>query len=336
MPMHSLALLLSLVESPAPTPTPYQELVKVERVVITGRVIDRFGNVIPNLGVNDFRLRVDGLETPVESVEWMPSGEETRPETVPVVVARGRISSKETARIAPPDRLIVMLFQWEIAGQKDIGFVRVMQQAIKMARSTDPSDRIAIFAFGSSLRLLQDFTTDREATVDSIKKVRTVGLRRPADPGGPELMSAFERCGSVDSIETTFVCIGKSLQQYPGSKTLLFYGWTIRTWRGSEYANYPRMLEAITRADTSMFALDVSDGEHKLANGISWLARETGGFWSPTHEFPDLARIRVQRTLKGTYEIVFKAPVLLHGWHEVDIDVVGGVGTPLFKRWYQD
>jgi VWFA-related protein len=330
----ALAVLMQTrTPAPPPAPTPYEERVKVERVVITGRVIDRFGNVIPNLGANDFRLRVDGLDTPIESIEWIPSRDDGKAEAVPAVAREGE--SSNVPRFHPPGRMVVMLFQWEIAGQKDDGFMRVMQLAIKMARSTDRDDRIAVFAFGSSLHLLQDFTTDREAVVDAIKKIRLLSLKRAADPGGPELTPAFERCGSVDSIEEAFVCVGSSLQRHPGPKSLLFFGWTIRTWKGSGHSNYPRMLEAITKADTSVFALDVSDGIHKLAVDVSWLARETGGFWSPTHEFPDLARIRVQRTLRGSYEIVFKSPGGPRGWHEVDIEVVGA-GTALFRRWYQD
>jgi hypothetical protein len=49
-----------------------QERVTVERVVITGRVIDRFANPILGLTTGDFRLRVDGRGAAIETVEWIP------------------------------------------------------------------------------------------------------------------------------------------------------------------------------------------------------------------------------------------------------------------------
>ena len=71
------ALLLALAalafpqEKPPVTPSRrFEERVSVRRVVLTGRVIDRFAKTIPGLVPSDFRLLVDGRETAIESVEW--------------------------------------------------------------------------------------------------------------------------------------------------------------------------------------------------------------------------------------------------------------------------
>ena len=307
----------------------------MERVVITGRVIDRFANPIPGLTASDFRLRVDGVETPLESAEWIPSRAEESS------AATAEADARRPANLPAPDspsRLTVMLFQWEIAGQKDEGFVRMMRQAMKMARTAEPEDRIAVFAFGSSLRLLQDWTLEHETVAEAIRTVRAPSRREAAfPPGGPALAPFVERCGQVDSIEGAFVCIGNALQQYPGPKTLLFFGWTIRTYRTTEHARYPVMVEAITKADTSVFALDVSDGRHTLEKGIRLLAADTGGLYEGDNQwFPDRSRLRVQHALQGSYELVFRDPATERGWHQVEVELTRVTGRTLFRRWYRD
>src|SRR5450755_1257882 len=66
---------LAAQESPPPVPTPYQESVSVDRVVVDGRVVDRFANVVRGLTMQNFRLKVDGVPQPIESVEYRAEGE---------------------------------------------------------------------------------------------------------------------------------------------------------------------------------------------------------------------------------------------------------------------
>jgi len=49
----------------------------------------------------------------------------------------------------------------------------------------------------------------------------------------------------------------------------------------------------------------------------------------------DLRR-RVERSLEGYYEVVFRDPSLARGLHQVEIELVGRSGTPLFHRWYSN
>jgi VWFA-related protein len=336
------ALLQGKGNCQAQSPLQVQDHIKVERVVVSLRVIDRFANPIPDLVAADFRLRVDGHEAAIESVEWIAEG--SSPELQPVMRVRNARSPQASAASGPRDpgtstspRLIVMLFQWEIAGQKDIGFVRMMRQAERFAESARPGDRIAVFGFGSSLRLLQDFTTDRAAITGAIERIR--GLRQK--PGSSSeaalnLSDPIGRCGQVDSIERGLICIGRSLQSFPGPKTLLFFGWTVKSHLSRWHANYPAIIEAVGKAQTTVDVLDVSDGYHSLAKELRIVAEETGGIYQATHLFPDLARLRVQHSLEGRYELVFKSPSTDRGWHRLDIQLNDRAGTLLFQRWYQD
>src|SRR5690242_3372486 len=129
-----LTLLLALQTPPREAPpreSQVEERVTVERVVVTGRVVDRHAAPIRDLKTADFRLRVDGKDTPIESVDWNPGG---RPDAQP------RTEEERSSKFfeAPGSQLFVMLFQWELAGQKDKGFIRMMRQALELADRTDP------------------------------------------------------------------------------------------------------------------------------------------------------------------------------------------------------
>jgi VWFA-related protein len=342
--MDMTALLLSLAlafaqEKPgAAEKQSVQERVTVNRVIVTGRVLDRLGNPILGLTAGDFRLRVDGRETPIETVEWIAGGRLPEEKSVPPEVPA---AAAEPAPPLPP-HLTVLLFQWEIAGQKDVGFVRMMRQAKRFLDSTAPGERIAVLGYGSNLRLLQDFTADRKAVEEAIRNIRSSGWKgRIERSGGPALSDALEGCGRTDSIEKALLCIGTALGELRGPKTMLFFGWTAATTKETWRDEYPAILEAIGRAETSVSVLDISDGRRVttkpvLPQSLKDLASDTGGLYNETYDFPDLARRRVERSLEGYYEIVFRDLAIRRGLHEVQIELVVRAGTPLFHRWYQN
>ena len=356
------ALLIALILPPAqetatrprrPELQEVQERVTVERVVVTGRVIDRFANPIPGLEAKDFRLRVDGRDAPIESVEWIPPLSQPDRQTVVSTTASEAPEADLPPRRPPPagqatsagpSRMVVMLFQWEIAGQKDTGFVRMMRQAERMVESSAPDEKIAVLAFGSSLRLLQDFTNDHAALRDAIEAIRSWRFQgRPPAAAGSSLAAEIAGCGHRNSIRKAVVCIGSALQAFPGSKTLLFFGWGIgRPKRDSWFVEYPAMIEAISKARTSVFVLDVSDGHHWLDTSLELLAADTGGLFNGGCIYEmmycaDLARLKTQRAIEGgTYELVFRDPAMAHGWHEIEIQLIGRDGIAAFQQWYHD
>ena len=129
--------------------------------------------------------------------------------------------------------------------------------------------------------------------------------------------------------------------ELPGLKTMLFFGWSAATTQETWRNEYPAILEAMGRAETSVSVLDVSDGRRVsnkpvLLGSLKSLAADTGGLYNETFDFPDLARRRVERSLDGSYELVFRGPAAGRGWHDVEIALTGREGTALFPRWYRD
>jgi hypothetical protein len=199
------------------TPLPgVQESVVVERVILPGRVIDRRGNPIRGLRPEDLRLRVDGIEVPIEALDELnitPPAESdvaapdrTAPSDRHLADAPGPMTRTSTTRN------IVMLFQWEISGQKDSGFLRMMRQARLMVEQSAPEDRIAVLGYGSSLRLLQDFTDDREALYQAIRSIRNLNYRGQPPAGTLTLRDGIASCPPTGSVRKALICIGDSLQ----------------------------------------------------------------------------------------------------------------------------
>ncbi|HKA35897.1 MAG TPA: hypothetical protein VKH43_03705 [Thermoanaerobaculia bacterium] len=333
-------------------PPPVQESVTVTRVVITGRAIDNLARPIPDLTAADFRLWVDRKEAPIESVSWIPGsvgslqrGVLTRPaEKPPTEGTRETLTRTEDRAEASHARRIVMLFQWEISGQKDPGFMRMMGQAKRMVETSQPDDLIAVFGFGSSLRLQQDFTTDHPALRESIQNIRSTRFRgQPANDARNSLEAAVANCGPKYSIRKAMICIGRSLQTLPGPKSVVFFGWSLgRPKRDSWFIEYPAMIDAITKANTSVFVLDVSNGYHWLDSALRELAYDTGGLYNGGCEYEmsycaELATLKAKRAIEGgSYEIVFRDPATTKGWHEVRIELINHTGIPIFSRWYQN
>ena len=213
-----------------------------------------------------------------------------------------------------------------------------------MIESSTPDEKIAVLAFGSSLRIMQDFTSDRVALVDAIESIRSWRFRgSPAAEAGPSLSAAVADCGRRNSIRKAIICIGSALQTLPGTKTLLFFGWGIgRPKRDSWFVEYPAMIEAISKARTSVFVLDVSGGHHWLEPSLELLAADTGGLFNGGCIYEmmycaDLARIKTQRAIEGgAYEIVFRDPAKTRGWHEIEVQLIGRAGIAAFQQWYRD
>jgi len=331
-----------LQQVPVPAPEtalpPVQERVLVERVIIPLRVIDRFGSPVTGLKSADLKLRVDGVEVSIEALDELTEAaqvEEKRATSEPPEVP-GPLT--RTA----PTRNVVMLFQWEIAGQKDTGFLRMMRQAEMMIEQSSPSDRFAVFGYGSSLRLLQDFTHDRDKLKKAIRAIRNPGYRGEPAAGVVPIADGFAGCGPTGSIGKAVRCIGESLERVQGPKSLIFFGWTIgRPARGAWFVEYPAMVDALGRSRTSVFVLDVSDGYHRLASGLKQIAMDTGGLYNAgclleITYCADFARAKTQRVIaEGGYDLVFRDPTGRPGWHEVEIETSRTDRIPIFQRWYR-
>ncbi len=334
-----------------PVPTPVQESVTVHRVEITLHVTDRSGAPVQGMEPREFSVFVDGKHVDTESVEWVSSaGDGTIVPTQEV-----RLSEPAVALAPTPysSRLMVMVFQREIAGQKEEGLMRMKRQALDFVDTLKPDDQVAILAMGARLWLRLDFTADRRAIRKAIgDATRAEDIVRVSDPPEPSIAArlAAEDEERATSIEKAFLAIGRALKPLPGSKAVLFFGYAVGRWNALAPAGsgdyhqgnmiypeeYERAREALSAAQAPVFTLDVSSGSHQLEEGLKKLSFETGGFYVPTHQFPDWAMQSVAAAITGHYVLVIAKPALPPGRHKIEIVTIRRNVSLLYRQFYED
>jgi hypothetical protein len=104
---------------------------------------------------------------------------------------------------------------------------------------------------------------------------------------------------------------------------------------GKDYALARRALE---QSRASVFSLDISDADyHSLEVGLGAVSADTGGFYAKTHQFPQLAMDRLQRTLAGHYELEVRKPdTKIAGLHTIEVDVTRRGAHVLARTSYLD
>ena len=331
---------------------PVQEQVTVSRVEVTLHVTDKQGRVVPDLKKEDFQLFVDDNPVSIESVEWVGSLSAAAPSRSATLVRTDAPAAEAPA--APEGRLIVMVFQSHIEGQKDEGLMRMKRQALNFLDTLGPADEVALLVFGSRLWLSQDFTADRavirKAIQSAPRKEETARAASPPEPSiGAHLSHEEERAAT--SMEKGLSAIGRALRPLPGSKAILFFGYAVGRWNALSETSANSGLghfvstqdleaaqQALAAAQAPVFTLDISSGPHQLGAGLKQLSFETGGFYMRTETFPEWAMGVVREAVKGHYVVTFAKPVGQPGPHRIRIDKLRGAApwVLLYRQEYDD
>lgn len=324
-------------------PGSYREEARVERVVVDAYVTDRFGDPIPDLAVEDFRLRVDGKIVSLESAEWIPAD---RPEAEPLPQAATESESAGAPEI-PPGRLLIFFFQTDLFERSRIvGSMRLARQARRWIEQMLPTDRMAILSFDSHLKLRQDFTADRNKLLAALREAILAGPSRKPDPDArPSLARHFDFRAARRAItpEKALAIISRAAEPIVGAKSLIFFGWGLQTIGGAagpnvkDTADYREALPALLAARISIFTLDVTDADfHSLEGTLENISDITGGSYQKTHLFASLALDRVRRAIAGRYVLVFRKPDGPRGVHRIDVALATRKARVLARAAYQD
>lgn len=280
----------------------YQEAITVSRILFDVRVTDGDGGPIRGLTAADFTVQIDGRRAELETLTWVDESEGA--------VVRG--ASRDE-----PGRLFVVFVQADPGhhNSRVAGHIKFRQHAGELLDSLAPADRVAVFSFDSHLKFRVDFTTDREAVRDAIE----ASLRNhppPVPPAVPEPSLAAHLDGKAMKRaarpEAALLHIAQALANLAGPKTILFFGWGLgeRTSFGVRHRpQWATTRLAMERAQTTMFALDITEADyHDLEIPLREGAEATGGFYAKTLYFPQAAVNRLRRTLSGHYELELRRP----------------------------
>ncbi|HKD16345.1 MAG TPA: VWA domain-containing protein [Thermoanaerobaculia bacterium] len=342
------ALLLSAAaaaQEPADRRGEVHEEALVERVIVDAHVTGRDGTPIPDLGPNDFVVKVDGKPVALESVDWVPRG---TPEVDPRATSEAAPSAdgapEPQAPDAAPGRLIVMFFQTDHEISRLHGLLRMGIQARRFLETLDPTDRVAVVSYDSHLKLRQDFTADRAKLDQAVYEAIRRGDAWLPDPDShPSLGKRMDpdearRCATP---ERALEIVARALKPIPGGKSMLFFGWGLGTVGGltgpnaSEQKAWSDAMLRMAEARVNIFSLDITDADyHSLEGSIRQIADLTGGHYEKTNLFPELVMDRIGRAISGRYVLVFVKPHGPRGEHAIDVSLAGGRKGRVFARQY--
>ncbi len=340
--LAALSAAASAVAQTPVRPGSYREEARVERVIVDAYVTNRDGDVIPELGPAEFRVRVDGRPVDVESADWIPAG---LPE-LPVGDAFAAAPPGSPVALAAPGRMIVFFFQWGFEPSRLIGLLRMGLQARRFLEDLLPTDRVAVVSYDSHLKLRQDFTSDRHKIQAALFDAIRTGEPSPAESADfPSIADHFDfdAARGAATPERGLFVLARALAPIPGGKTMLFFGWGLSTVGGmtgpnsTERRDFGNALRALAAARTNIFTLDVTDADyHSLEVHLQNLSDLTGGTYQKTHLFPNLAMDRVRRAISGRYVLVFKKPDGPRGRHSIEVKLDSLKGEVNARQYYDD
>jgi len=332
------ALVLCLVlghaqEKPAQR---YTEQVEVERVLVDVRVLDSEGRPVAGLDADDFSVKIGGKPVPIDSAMWVGGAPSNEPAVSAEAGARAPITDD-----GRPGRLIIFLFQKDLEPSRLTGLMRMLIESQSFIDGLTPRDRVAVLSFDSQLKIWLDFTNDRDAIRQVLRRRILFGDPEPLLPSTtPSLVSRLDSAtaSKTYTIEKALHSIADAVRGLPGSKSIVFvgHGFGRLGWTGvSMEHGYEDAREALLAARTSVFSLDVTKADyHSLEVGLQMVSRETGGFFARTHLFPAQAMNRLAGVLAGYYVLFLEQPQVRPGTHGIDVKLTRRQGTILARENY--
>ncbi|MEM1178127.1 MAG: VWA domain-containing protein [Acidobacteriota bacterium] len=276
--------------SPAGLLQSFDDLVEVSEVFVDVLATDAEGQVVRDLGADDFIVEEDGESVELTSVSYYST--------------RYEDGASETD--VPSSRYLVFFLD----DQSRFGNFgnRLMRQKLRAVRDAKkwvrdamlPSDWMAVVSYDGDLRLHQDFTQDPELLQEALQRAAVGGKPKPFRPGrrealdrgreleilslmptGPELEQASENIYSAMGL------VGDSLGFLIGRKVMLLYtvGFGVKKGRTTvpDERYYPALETVLNDHNIAVYPIDLTPSglNPKHEDFLTRLAEDTGGYYDP-------------------------------------------------------
>jgi len=303
----------------------FHEEITVALFSVVARIVDSHGSPVVGLGPADLLARVGKQPVPIVSVDWVSSSQPSVEIPAAELAEARRLARLGDLTMAiEPDqaagRLVIFFLQVDLVASRVKGFLKILPDVEQLLASLHPDDRVAIVSFDSHLKLWQDFTTDRGATFELLKKAIRYGKPRPLRSPGVSLFEYFDfpTAQDVATPERALRLTAEALTPLAGEKDIIYLGWGLGRYGGairlpgggvqasgvSMTAEYEPAIRALDAARATVSVLDVSQADyHSLEVGLQNVAAHTGGTYERTLHFASQAVRRLARTLGGYYVV---------------------------------
>ena len=318
----------------AEPPIQFEASIDVSLSTVVVRVVDTWGQPIPDLGPQDFRVRAGKVEVPVVAVDWT-SGDDPAPAAAPPSSVNGALVTEALPR--PTGRLMVFFVQADLNPTRISGQLRLRPHTRELLETLHPEDRIAVVSYDSHLKLRQDFTRDHDVAYAALDEAMLWGAEREIAPDGPDSLAGhfdFAAARGAASPERALELTARALAPLPGEKTLIYLGWGLGRFGGDGVRMTPAYAPAVRALDAaraSVFVLDVTSADsHSLEVGLQAVAEATGGVYLRTFRLPGLATRTLAKAISGYYVLTLdraQLPAKAGGSGELRIELRDKRGT---------
>jgi VWFA-related protein len=256
----------------------------VQLVVVDVFAKDKDGNPVPNLKASDFTITEDGkaqdikictfqelktdpITTPPPALEQRPAAAEA-PKVAEVKAAvTTQITPAAAGEVKYKDKRLMVLF-FDMTSMPLEDQIRAQDSAVKFVKTQiTASDLVAIMTFSADVKVVEDFTDDRDTLIQDIKKL-TVGEGQgfgitdtsdaAADTGAAftaddSEFNIFNTDRQLSALETA----AKMLGSLPEKKALVYFasGMT-QDSNGNNQAQLTATENAAIKANVSFYPID--------------------------------------------------------------------------------
>ncbi len=250
--------------------------VNTNLVVVNVEVRDRSGRPVEGLKAEDFEVLENGTAQRISVFEFQKLDGAAPPPAAsltastpasPAAAPAGVISASKPGEIRYRDRRLMVLF-FDLSSMSVAEQIRARRAAEDYVRkSMTPADLVAVAAFGTRLRILQDFTGDQESLLAAIKGLRVGEASDLAESASPD--SSVEDTGAAFTADTSEFDIFNTdrklgaledavnmLASLPEKKALVYFS-SGATQTGTENESQLRAtVNAAVRANVSFYPVD--------------------------------------------------------------------------------
>ncbi len=262
----------------------YTLKVSTNEVLVDVRVTDRKGDPVTSLKQSDFKVYEDGVLQRINSFDLenirklaQELGENGKPAEINLG-ALPRTTPQETYRqMVQNHRLIVLFF--DLTSMQIPDLLRALQSAQNFLKTgMTPADLVAVVTYSSNLKVLQDFTNDRDVLSKAIKSIQigqsstlatngSVGEAGGTDSFGNEVVTqdtgdAFTpdetefNIFNTDEKLSALQSLADLLQTVPGRKSVIHFSSGIEQTGVDNEAQLQATIDAANRANISLYTMD--------------------------------------------------------------------------------
>ena len=251
-------------------------------VLVDVRVREKGGKPVTDLKQEDFRVWEDGVPQTLtsfslEDVQKLAQAEASS--GLPPIVDLSKLPPQVPAETVLQDRRLTVLF-FDVTSMQPDDLIRALQSAQTFVeKRLTPADLVAVASYTSNLRVLQDFTNDRDALAKAIKGILTgeessnlsaggtVGEAGGTNAAGEEIVTqdvsaAFTpdetefNIFNTDQKLAAIESLSRMLRALPGRKSVIHFSSGVERTGSENQAQLRATIDAANQANVSLYTMD--------------------------------------------------------------------------------